>query len=494
MAESVEKLDESRTNVSVGVLTAAGVVVVIAGVHAARAIVIPFLLALFIGVIISAILDWLRRRDINTGLAIFLLIFMLAMSSIIGISVVVSSVNEIVRQLPKLNRVMKEQESNVIQWMEDRGFPNPLLKSSDPETPEPQSLEIAVPGLVPIPTSNSALTSRTKSDFEQNTASTETDIPPPTVTTEDPSSSVSSLTSTPAESSSSDSNASNAIASEDMTDEDTDLSDDDIPVPAVEIKPFGIPDYMFGESRHVIEVRSPNPSPSIPNNSGSMLSVWTPVQVFQVFLESVVGVINYTLIVMLMLVFLLLEWATFGKKLEALPGDSQIFIDQVSEVLASIRRYMLIKTMVSLLTGLMIMIALLMLGADYAALWGIIAFLFNYIPTIGSMVAGIVPTLYVLVDQGPWPATYVALVFIIVNFLIGNLLEPRIMGQGLGLSTFVVFLSLIFWGWVLGPVGMLLAVPLTMMVKIALQSDERTRWLAILLGSRVVSETPPAAE
>ena len=144
---------------------------------------------------------------------------------------------------------------------------------------------------------------------------------------------------------------------------------------------------------------------------------------------------------------------------------------------------MLIKTMVSLLTGLLITIWLLLMGTSYALLWGTVAFLFNYIPTIGSIIAGIVPTLFVLVDQGPIEALWVAVAFLVVNFLIGNVLEPRIMGEGLGLSTFVVFLSLVFWGFVLGPVGMLLAVPLTMAIKIALGSDERTRWISVLLGS-----------
>jgi predicted PurR-regulated permease PerM len=123
------------------------------------------------------------------------------------------------------------------------------------------------------------------------------------------------------------------------------------------------------------------------------------------------------------------------------------------------------------------------MGVDYYLLWGLLAFLLNYIPTIGSFFALLPPALLALIQFGIVEAIVVVIVFVIINTLIGNIIEPRFMGKGLGLSTLVVFLSLIFWGWVLGPVGMLLSVPLTITIKIALDSSEETRWLAILLGS-----------
>lgn len=116
-------------------------------------------------------------------------------------------------------------------------------------------------------------------------------------------------------------------------------------------------------------------------------------------------------------------------------------------------------------------------------LWGVVAFLLNYIPNIGSIIAAVPPVLLALVTHGPLVSGIVAVGYICINTLMGNIIEPRFMGRGLGLSTLVVFLSLIFWGWLLGTAGMLLSVPLTMVVKIALETSEEGKWLAILLGS-----------
>jgi predicted PurR-regulated permease PerM len=120
-------------------------------------------------------------------------------------------------------------------------------------------------------------------------------------------------------------------------------------------------------------------------------------------------------------------------------------------------------------------------------LWGLLALLLNYIPNIGSILASVPAILLALIQLGVGKAVIVLVGYLVINIIIGNVLEPKIMGRGLGLSTLVVFLSLVFWGWVFGPVGMLLSVPLTMTVKIALDSNEDTRWISTLLGSETDS-------
>jgi predicted PurR-regulated permease PerM len=112
----------------------------------------------------------------------------------------------------------------------------------------------------------------------------------------------------------------------------------------------------------------------------------------------------------------------------------------------------------------------------------VIAFLFNYIPNIGSIMAAVPTVLLALVQLGPGTAVFVALGYLVVNVVLGTFVEPYLMGRTLGLSTLVIFLSLIFWGWLWGPVGMLLSVPLTMVVKIMLEHTEDFRWVAVLLG------------
>ncbi|MBT8328529.1 MAG: AI-2E family transporter, partial [Desulfofustis sp.] len=146
-------------------------------------------------------------------------------------------------------------------------------------------------------------------------------------------------------------------------------------------------------------------------------------------------------------------------------------------------KYLAIKSVTSFFTGALIFVFLKFQGVDFPILWGMIAFLLNFIPNIGSLLAAVPPVLLALIQFGFGQALVTAGAFLAVNTVIGSIIEPRVMGQGVGLSTLVVFLSLIFWGWVLGPVGMLLSVPLTMGIKIALAEYDSTRWIAILLGS-----------
>lgn len=161
---------------------------------------------------------------------------------------------------------------------------------------------------------------------------------------------------------------------------------------------------------------------------------------------------------------------------------------------------MAIKTWVSLATGILISAWAAILGVDYPLLWGLLAFALNYVPNIGSIIAAVPAVLLALVQLGLFKALLTAGGYVAVNLIMGNVVEPRFMGRGLGLSTLVVFLSLLFWGWVLGPVGMLLSVPLTITAKIALDSREETRWVAILLGpekavpAKTVEEIPVSRE
>jgi len=151
--------------------------------------------------------------------------------------------------------------------------------------------------------------------------------------------------------------------------------------------------------------------------------------------------------------------------------------------LQNLGRYLGIKTAVSIVTGLIVGVMTWAIGLDFPLLWGMLAFLLNYIPTIGSIIAAVPAVMLALIQLGPAEAATTAMGFVGINLVFGNIIEPRLMGFGVGISPLVIFVGLIFWGWVFGPVGMLLSVPLTMTLKLALESDERTQWIAILLGS-----------
>lgn len=188
-------------------------------------------------------------------------------------------------------------------------------------------------------------------------------------------------------------------------------------------------------------------------------------------------------LILITVLFILLEAADFPEKLRSISRDPDSSYNNFSQINENIKKYVGIKTLLSLATGAGITLLLLILKVDYPLLWGVLAFILNFIPNIGSILAAIPAILLSLVLQGAGTALLVTLGYLFVNIVFGTILEPRFMGKELGLSTLVVFLSLLFWGWVLGPVGMLLSVPLTMVVKIGLESYEDTHWIAILLGS-----------
>ena len=223
----------------------------------------------------------------------------------------------------------------------------------------------------------------------------------------------------------------------------------------------------------------------VENPGQQVLQVFDPGDAMQLAARTLSGfgaVLTNALLILMTVAFILLEASTLPAKVRAALAEPGGSIVDLQRFVDTVQRYMAMKTLISLLTGSVIFLALTIVGVDYALLWGMLAFLLNYVPSIGSLIAAVPAVLLTFVQLGAFPALVVAGVYIVVNFVIGSILEPRVMGQGLGLSTLVVFSSLVFWGWVLGPVGMLLSVPLTMTAKIALESREESHWLAVMLG------------
>jgi AI-2 transport protein TqsA len=200
-------------------------------------------------------------------------------------------------------------------------------------------------------------------------------------------------------------------------------------------------------------------------------------------LNALRGMLTNTFLILFTMVFILLEASSVETKVMAAFGRNADSFQRAGVFLQNLGRYLGIKTIVSMVTGLIVGVMTWALGLDFPLLWGMLAFILNYIPTIGSIIAAVPATLLALIQLGPAAATSTAIGFLAINTIFGNVVEPRLMGYGVGISPLVVFTGLVFWGWVFGPVGMLLSVPLTMALKLALESDQRTFWIAILLGS-----------
>ena len=195
------------------------------------------------------------------------------------------------------------------------------------------------------------------------------------------------------------------------------------------------------------------------------------------------GIMSNSFLILLITIFILSEINAFVLKAKVIKLKYGNSLDYFNKIGNSIRHYLSIKTFISLLTGLFIVIWLLIIGVDYPILWGVIAFLLNYIPNIGSIIAAVPTMLLALVQLGVGGMIWAGIGYLAVNMIMGNIVEPKVMGKGLGLSTLVVFLSLIIWGYIFGSVGMFLSVPLTMAIKIMLEANKTTSWFAVILGT-----------
>ena len=230
-------------------------------------------------------------------------------------------------------------------------------------------------------------------------------------------------------------------------------------------------------------VNNSNVDPSIQSMS-DMIDPGFAMGLVAGLLNSLREVLTNTFLIVFTMIFILLEAGTARTKFEAAFGRSADTLENVRDFMQNLGRYLGIKTLISMATGLCAGVLTWSLGLDFPLLWAMLAFLLNYVPTIGSIIAAVPAVLLALIQIGPGAAGATAAGFIGINIVFGNFLEPRLMGYGVGISPLIVFVGLIAWGWIFGPVGMLLSVPLTMTLKMALESDERTRWVAILIGSQ----------
>jgi predicted PurR-regulated permease PerM len=200
------------------------------------------------------------------------------------------------------------------------------------------------------------------------------------------------------------------------------------------------------------------------------------------------GVLSNFFLILLTMIFMLFEAASFPTKVRTAVGPGRFDAENMRHAVIQVQRYLGLKTVTSLTTGLLVGLWTAILGLDFAVVWGLLAFLLNYIPSIGSIVAAIPAVLLGLIQGGLGYALLIAIGYVVVNVGIGNFVEPWLMGRTLGLSTLVVFLSLVFWGWMWGGVGMLLSVPLTMIFKILFENTDDLQWIAVMLDNRRCAE------
>ena len=197
---------------------------------------------------------------------------------------------------------------------------------------------------------------------------------------------------------------------------------------------------------------------------------------------SIGSFLSKLLLVVIGVAFILAESKSFQTKLRVIFRNNAKKLEHFNLFSFNIQKYFVVKSFTSFLTGFIITLVLMFFGVDYPILWGVIAMLFNFIPVVGSIIASIPAILLTFMNLDLNTTIWVIVLYVVINISISNILEPKLMGKELGLSPLIIFFSLIFWGYILGIVGMFLAVPITMTLKIAFDSNTSTHWLGILMS------------
>ncbi|MCB0193089.1 MAG: AI-2E family transporter [Anaerolineae bacterium] len=220
-----------------------------------------------------------------------------------------------------------------------------------------------------------------------------------------------------------------------------------------------------------------------------------PFQIYFYILSGLSQLLTQSFMILFYVIFILVEVAVFQDKLRVILKGNDKAYHYAVRVFSSLKDFLVIKTYINLITGIAVAVPLWIMGIDFALLWGFLAFLLNYVPYIGSIIAGIPAVVFAFIEFGPGVTVLLVIgVFVLVNIVVGYVLEPKMLGEGLGLSALVVFITMVFWGWILGPIGLILSTPVTAAIKIVLESSEATRWAAVMLGTeadvQTMEETP----
>ena len=201
-------------------------------------------------------------------------------------------------------------------------------------------------------------------------------------------------------------------------------------------------------------------------------------------------------VVIVLTIFMLSEAQGFSRRFGAIRAARGPNFERLAGAMQDTQRYLGIKTIISLATGVLAGVLCWVAGIDFFLLWGILAFVMNFIPAVGSLIASVPPILLALIakDGGTTNAIVVAGGYGLINMFLDNFVQPTLLGKRFGLSILVVVLCVLFWGWLWGLIGIVLAVPLTMILKVVLDNSDEFRWVAVAIGQEPRKEEPPSPE
>lgn len=221
--------------------------------------------------------------------------------------------------------------------------------------------------------------------------------------------------------------------------------------------------------------------------SGDMLRPSSLVGYAVSFVRRLTSAVGNLFFLVLVMAFMMLEAVRYPQKLRDALAASSTGVEQFNRFTQSIRDYVVINSVFGMIAATLNTVVLLILGVDYAILWGVLSFLLSFVPNIGFAIALVPPALLGLIEFGFARAGMVVAGYTLINFLVDNVFKPRFVGESLDLSALVVVLSLLFWGWLLGPIGALIAIPLSIATKFLFEGFEESRWIAHLMSDQGVT-------
>jgi AI-2 transport protein TqsA len=212
-------------------------------------------------------------------------------------------------------------------------------------------------------------------------------------------------------------------------------------------------------------------------------------------LSDLLGIVSNLFFILALVLFMAMDGGTYPRQLERARLVRPAVVDAISAFASGTRRYLLVSTVFGLIVAVLDTIALAILDVPAPVLWGLLAFITNYIPNIGFVIGLIPPAILALLDGGPKQMLAVIAVYCLLNVVIQTVIQPKVVGDTVGLSTTLSFVSLIFWTWVIGPLGALLAIPLTLLAKaILIDADPTLRWVRPLISNKEEPEDDPEVE
>lgn len=469
----------------------ASMVVILGGIHLARAILAPIFIATFFALLLAIPCNWFHRKlGFHPKVSLFLVILLVLCAGFGTMTILKSQLTHFTEKLPYYSDKINETFSNIPGFHSFwKGFfssdksdsekkmgifpqPNGFLSSwnnrSDVKIIRPVNLVTADDNILDVSTTNPSFF----------------DTPSPPIQFSDGTNV--SITGTAVQLPSDRNDGSPTT--------DSSESDD-------EISQAAEGDSSENELADSLPVEN-NGSSHVQLGISSEEAVKTGSQVLISYLMKFSGelttIVSQTFIIMLLVIFMLVEAmvlpakakAAFKKEGEENESEEREHLNSktINDVIQEIRNYITVKTMVSLGVGVLVTILLLLTHVQYPLLWGAIAFLLNFIPNIGSVAAAIPPILLATVDQGILTGGVVTVGMVLINCGMGFGLEPQLLGKGMNLSPLVILISLLLCGWILGPVGMFLSPPLAVIVKIILKSFPETDWIATLMSNKMPKE------